>query len=569
MLVLTLAALSIFAVRLVDLQVIRGEVLAAKAMDQRLRTTELLAPRGAITDVKGVPLAVTVEARNVTADQTLITDPAATASALAAELGMDAATVAERLTGDRRFVYVAKDITPETWKRIDALGLAGIYGEEVDTRVYPDAGLAGNVIGFVGAEGTGLAGLEYSLQDALAGTDGTVTFERGAAGPAIPNGEGSRTDAIAGATVRLTIDRDVQYVAQRVLADAVAAAGAESGTVIVLDPRTGAVVAMATVPTVDPNDPGAVADADRGNRAISSAYEPGSTSKIMTMAAVIEEGASTPDEKFTIPPTLPRAGKEFHDNEEHGTLRRTLTQILAESSNIGTILAAEKLSDPTVLYDYLRKFGVGTPTGIDLPGEAAGMLPAPENWSGTTFPTLAFGQGLALTPMQSAVTFATIANGGLRVTPNVIADRTLPDGVVVPAPAPTSERVVSEQTARILTTMMEQVVSKRGTAPLAAIPGYSVAGKTGTAQYPDPTCGCYNGIVQSFGGFVPAESPQLVVSVTIVKPQRTIYGIASSVFRQVASYALQAKQVPPTLPAAGARTASDASSIPDSSTADR
>jgi cell division protein FtsI (penicillin-binding protein 3) len=568
MLVLTLAALSIFAVRLIDLQVIRGEVLAAKAMDQRLRTTELLAPRGGIIDVKGIPLAVTVEARNITADQTLITDPAATAAALATELGQDAALITERLTGDRRFVYVAKDITPETWKRIEALNLVGIYSEEVDTRTYPDADLAGNVIGFVGAEGTGLAGLEYALQDQLAGTNGNLTYERGAAGPAIPNGEGSRTEPVAGATVRLTIDRDVQYVAQRILADAVAAAGAESGTVIALDPRTGAVIAMATVPTVNPNDPGASAEVDRGNRAITSAYEPGSTSKIMTMAAVIEEGVSNPDEKFTIPPTLPRAGKEFHDNEEHGTLRRTLTQVLAESSNIGTILAAEKLSDPTVLYDYLRKFGVGTATGIDLPGESAGMLPAPENWSGTTFPTLAFGQGLALTPLQTAMTFATIANGGVRVTPNVIAERILADGTVIPAPAPTSERVVSEATARTVTSMMEAVVSKRGTAPLAAIPGYSVAGKTGTAQYPDPECGCYNGIVQSFGGFVPADDPQLVISVSIVKPQRTIYGIASSVFRQVAAYALQAKQVPPTIPAAGSGPGVD-SSVPDSTASAR
>ena len=546
MLVVTLAILTVFAARLIDLQVVRGTVLAAEAMDQRMRTVTLPATRGSIVDVNGVPLAVTVEARDVTVDQTLIADPAATAAALAPELGMSVAEVEAKVTGTKRFAYVAKEVTPETWKRIEALNLVGVYGEKVERRVYPGDDLAGNVIGFVGAEGTGLAGLEYSLDQALAGTDGTATFERGAAGPAIPNGEGSRVEPVAGDTVRLTIDRDIQYVAQRILADAVAAAGAESGVITVMNPRTGHIIAMATVPTVNANDPGAATDVDRGNRIITAAYEPGSTAKIMTMAAILEQGAASPDDKFTIPPTLERAGKEFHDYEEHGTIRRTLTQVLAESSNIGTILAAEQLQDPAILYEYLRKFGVGSPTGIDLPGESAGTVPAPADWSGTSFPTLAFGQGLALTPLQTAVTFATIANGGVRVQPSVVADRTLADGTVVPAPAPVSDRVISEETARTLTMMMERVVSDRGTAPLAAIPGYTVAGKTGTAQYPDPACGCYNGIIQSFAGFAPAEDPALVVSVSIVKPRTTIYGIAPSVFRQVAAYALQALKVPPT-----------------------
>ena len=546
MLVVTLIAVTIFVGRLVDLQVVRGGTLAAEAMDQRLRTVELLAPRGSITDINGVPLAVSMDSVNVTVDQTLVTDPAVTAAALAPELGISVTELQASLTGDRRFAYIAKDITPDSWRRIDALSLPGIYPEKTTTRSYPVGGVVGNVVGFVGSEGKGIEGLEYSLDDVLAGVNGTSTFERGAAGPAIPNGAGSTTDAVAGANVRLTIDGDIQYVAQRVIADAVAASGAESGTVVVLNPRTGQILALATVPTVDSNEPGDSLAEDRGNRAISSAYEPGSTAKIMTMAALLNEGVVTPTDRFEIPPTLTIQGKEFHDNEEHGTLNLSLTEILAQSSNIGTILAAQKLPNQETLYNYQRKFGLGESTNSGLPGESAGLLPAPKDWSGTTFPTLAFGQGLALTPLQSAVTFATIANGGVRVQPSIVADYTQADGTVVLPTAPQRTEVVSSQTAATLTQMLKEVVSERGTAPLAAIPGYQVAGKTGTAQFVDPTCGCYNGVMSAFDGFAPADNPALVIGVSIVRPKYSIYGIAPSVFRQVMAYALQVLQIPPT-----------------------
>lgn len=546
MLVVTLIAITIFIGRLVDLQVIRGGTLAAEAMDQRLRTVELVAHRGSITDVNGVPLAVSMDSVNVTVDQTLVADPATTAAALAPELGISVIELQASLTGDRRFAYVAKNITPDSWRRIDALSLPGIYPEQTTTRSYPVGGVTGNVLGFVGSDGVGIEGLEYSLNDVLAGVNGTSTFERGAAGPAIPNGAGSTTDAVGGATVRLTIDRDIQYVAQRVIADAVAASGAESGTVVVLDPRTGQILALATVPTVDSNKPGDAAAENRGDRAVNSAYEPGSTAKIMTMAALLNEGVVMPTDRFEIPPTLTIQGKEFHDNEEHGTLNMSLTQILAQSSNIGTILAAQKLPSQATLYDYQRKFGVGESTHSGLPGESAGLLPAPEDWSGTTFPTLAFGQGLSLTPLQSAVTFATIANGGVRVQPSIVADYTQADGTVVLPNAPQRIEVVSEQTATTLTQMMKEVVSDRGTAPLAEIPGYQVAGKTGTAQFVDPNCGCYNGIMSAFNGFAPADDPALVIGVSVVRPKYSIYGLSSSVFRQVMSYALQVRQIPPT-----------------------
>ena len=546
MLVVTLIAVTIFVGRLVDLQVVRGGTLAAEGLDQRLRTVELVAPRGSITDINGVPLAVSMDSVNVTVDQTLVTDPVVTAAALAPELGISVTELQASLTGDRRFAYVAKGITPDSWRRIDALSLPGIYPEKTTTRSYPVGGVTGNVVGFVGSEGKGIEGLEYSLEDVLVGVNGTSTFERGAAGPAIPNGAGSTTDAVAGANVRLTIDGDIQYVAQRVIADAVAASGAESGTVVVLNPRTGQILALATVPTVDSNEPGDSLAEDRGNRAISSAYEPGSTAKIMTMAALLNEGVVTPTDRFEIPPTLTIQGKEFHDNEEHGTLNLSLTEILAQSSNIGTILAAQKLPSQETLYNYQRKFGIGESTNSGLPGESAGLLPAPKDWSGTTFPTLAFGQGLALTPLQSAVTFATIANGGVRVQPSIVADYTQADGTVVLPAAPQRTEVVSSQTAATLTQMLREVVSERGTAPLAAIPGYQVAGKTGTAQFVDPTCGCYNGVMSAFDGFAPADNPALVIGVSIVRPKYSIYGIAPSAFRQVMAYALQVLQIPPT-----------------------
>lgn len=546
MLVGTLIVLTIFIGRLVDLQVVRGGTLASEAMDQRLRTIALVAHRGSITDANGVPLAVSMDSVNVTVDQTLITDPAGAAAALAAELGLPLADVQASLTGDRRFAYVAKDITPDTWKRIDALGIAGIYHEQTTSRSYPLGSVTGNVLGFVGSDGKGLEGLEYSLNDLLAGVDGTSTYEKGAAGPAIPNGAGSTTDAIPGATVRLTIDSDIQYVAQRVIADAVWKSEAESGTVVVLDARTNQILALATVPTVDSNSPGDTAVEDRGDRAVSAAYEPGSTAKIMTMAALLNEGVVRPDDRFEIPPTLTIQGKEFHDNEEHGTLDYSLTEILAKSSNIGTILAAQRLPDEKTLYDYQRKFGVGESTDSGLPGESSGLIPDPVDWSGITFPTIAFGQGLALTPLQTAVTFSTIANGGVRVQPSIVADYTQADGSVMVPPAPRRTQVVSPETAATLTTMMMEVVTDRGTAPLAAVPGYKVAGKTGTAQYADPTCGCYNGLMSAFDGFAPADNPSIVIGVSVVRPKYTIYGISSSVFRQVMTYALQKRQIPPT-----------------------
>lgn len=541
LLITALVVFTIFAGRLLELQAFRGDALAAAAVDQRTTTVKVLADRGDILDARGVPLATTVESRHVTVDQTLVADPAVTAQSIASVLGIAAGPLVERLTGDRRFAYVVKDISPEQWRVIDELGLTGIYSERTLKRIYPSGDVAANVIGFVGAEGAGLAGVEYAWDDRLSGTDGWRTFER-ASGVAIPGSATVVEDPVPGSAVQLTIDRDIQYVAQRALANEVMATGAESGSIVVMDPRTGDILALAAVPTFDPADPGAADEANRGNRAITDVFEPGSTAKVMTMAAVIEEGGADANTMFEIPPTLDRGGKTFHDATDHGGYNWDLATILSQSSNIGTILAAETVPEETVL-SYFERFGIGSPADIGLPGESPGYLPPMAEWSATTFPTLVFGQGFSVNAVQMADVFATIANDGVRVPARIMVD---------PAdPSPEGERVVSERTARTIREMLERVVAAGGTAPMAGIPGYRVGGKTGTAQVIDPECGCYDGdTIGSFIGMAPIEDPELVIAVTIVKPKVTQMGgeLAGPVFREVMTYALQAQRVAPITP---------------------
>lgn len=547
LLIASAVVLTVFAGRLIDLQLLHGSSLAMAATDQRLRTQAVPVLRGSIVDTNGEPLAVTVEARNLTADQTLVTDPMAVGTALAPILGADADVLAQRLTGTKRFMYIAKGITPETWRRIQDLRLPGIFSEASSRRFYPGDKLAANVVGFVGAEGKGLAGIEYAYDRALAGVAGSETFERGPGGRAIPTAQQSSTAATPGVDISLTIDRDIQHVAQQAILQQVYATGAKSGTVVVMDPRSGQILALATEPSFDANAANLASAGNRGNRALSDIYEPGSTSKLMTLAAVIDSGDANPKSTFTIPSVLRRGGEAFHDHDPHGTLHLTLAGIMAKSSNIGTILAAERMGGRT-LYNYLKKFGIGEKTGLDFPGESAGILPDYNDWSATSFPTIAFGQGLSVNSVQAASVFATIANDGVRVQPNLVKSITHADGSVEQAPAPDTTRVVSAETAKQVRDMLEAVVGKGGTGENAKIPGYRVGGKTGTAAYVDPNTGRYSrDVVASFIGMAPADNPQLVVAVSLVAPQHGRYGgeIAARVFKKVTTYALQAKHIPP------------------------
>lgn len=540
--------LTIFAARLIDLQAVRGESLASAALEQRLRTVPIMAGRGAIVDTNGEPLAVTVEARNLTVDQTLVTDPTAEAIALSPLLGVDIGELITRLTGDRRFVYVAKELTPDTWRRIEALRLPGVFSEETARRIYPGEDLGSNVIGFVGADGAGAGGIEYAYDALLAGTAGSVTFERGPGGRAIPTAQRNQVDATAGASVQLTINRDIQHVAQAAIAAQVIATRAYSGTVVVMDPKTGQILALAEAPTFNANKAGSAAAADRGNRALSDVYEPGSTSKVMTLAAVVDQGMATPYSTFTVPSGLKWGDKVFHDSAPHGTLHLTLAGVMAKSSNMGTILAAKRIGGRT-LYEYLKKFGIGEKTGLNFPGESTGKVPKYRDWTATSFPTIAYGQGLSVNAVQAASVYATIANDGVRVQPSLVAGVIREDGSVELPPVSVSTQVVSAETAKQVRAMLESVVGEGGTGTNAKIPGYRIGGKTGTAMYVDPSCGCYNGgVVASFIGLAPADNAQLVVAVSLVNPRIGRYGgeLAAPVFKKVMTYALQIQQIPPT-----------------------
>jgi len=539
--------LSIFGLRLFQLQALDAPQLAATAAENRTRTLILPAQRGEITDRNGAPLAITVDARDITVDQTMVLDPAGTANAIAGITGADVATLIPELTGDRKFNYVLKKITPEQWSKLKELKLPGIFSEKTTKRIYPSNTLASSTIGFIGGEDKGLAGLEYGFEKELAGSQGEVTVEISAGGRPLPSGIASEKKPVPGMGIRLTIDRDLQFVAEQALATRVEYAQADSGTLVAISPKTGKILALATYPTFDSNKPGEAAEGVTVNHALVDAYEPGSTAKVITMAGLLNEGVASPTTPFTIPPVIKRNGKTFHDHDPHPTLKLTMTGVLAKSSNIGTIQAAE-LMGAEKFNNYLTKFGVGQTTGMQFPGESKGRLPKLENWSGTSFPTFAFGQGYMVTAVQIASMYATIANDGVRINPSLIEGYVMPNGEYQPAAQPERTEVISVAAAKTLREMMETVVSDEGTAPLAEIPGYRVAGKTGTAQVVDPACKCYSrDVIASFIGMAPAEDPEIVVAVAIHHPRNGRWGglLAGPVFKEVAQYSLQQLNIPP------------------------
>ena len=557
--------LSLFAAQLLRVQALDASTLAQAALGSRLTTVTVNAPRGDILDRSGVVMATSLVRYNVTVDQLAVTeysrfetDPATgrkheimlgvdgAATALAPLLGMSADDLRGKLTGTRRFAYLSKGVTPKVWRAVDALNIPGIYPEQTSQRSYPAGGVGASVVGFVGKDNTPLAGLELKLDKELTGTPGSITYERDPGGRHIPTGDVKQKPALPGTDVQLTLDRDLQWKTEQLLQAKVKESGALSGTAVVMT-RDGKILALANAPTFDPNVPSRSKPANLSNRALSEVYEPGSTSKLMTAAAALQEGVVTPSTPFTVPGVLQRGGKTFHDAEAHGTERLTLGGVLAKSSNIGAIETGEKLS-PQTMYSYLTKFGVGQPSGLQFPGESRGILAKPQDWSGSQRYTVLFGQGLSVNAVQAAGVYQAIANDGVRVEPQLVAATKGADGRTVPAPAAHQIRVVSAKVARQLRTMLEGVVSNDGTAPEARIPGYRVAGKTGTAQRYDPTCGCYQGYTGSFIGMAPADDPQLVVAVTLQRPIRGYYGgtVAAPVFKDIMTYALQKLQIPPT-----------------------
>ncbi|MDQ6650444.1 MAG: penicillin-binding protein 2 [Actinomycetota bacterium] len=542
-----LAVLAVVAGRLVQLQGFDATAYAAQAEKQRLRTVALPAARGEITDRNGSALALTVDARAVYANPRLVVDAGTTAAALAPLLHEPVDVLVKKLGRNGGFVYLARGLDVAVGHQVSALKLPGVGTAAEFRRVHPGKDLGANVVGFTGTENHGLAGVELAYDKLLAGRDGTQTTEVDHAGRVIPSGAHREQEAVPGRSVSLTIDRDMQWMAQQTLVAKVAETRAKGGTVVVLDPRTGELLALATAPTLDADDPGKAPAEARGNPAVSEVYEPGSVNKVITAAAALDAGVVTPDSAVTVPPQLKVADKMFTDAEAHGTEQLTFTGVLAKSSNIGTIEVAQRLGK-AALYDYLTRFGLGAPTGTGFPGESAGILPKPADWSGSQAGTIPIGQGVSVTSLQVASVFGTIANGGVRVAPRLVKSTTDAAGAPVPAPAPVTTTVVSPATASQLTTMMEAVTSNEGTAPEARIDGYRVAGKTGTAKRVDSACSCYRGYTASFVGFAPADAPQLVVEVVLQDPQTEVFGgaVAAPVFHDVMAFALMSRGIAPT-----------------------
>jgi cell division protein FtsI (penicillin-binding protein 3) len=526
----------------------------------------IMAPRGAITDINGVEFARSVTAYRILADQAIIDYPKKLAELAAPILGMNASTLERELTGTRRYVVISQSVKPDVWRKLESAidqynaavseekngfvkRLAGFFAERIYIREYPEGELGAAVVGFINRAGLGAAGLEYSMNSTLAGVNGEYTYAN-AAGTIIPGTQKITSEAIRGNTIRLTIDRDVQWVAQEAIRTVVKSSRALSGTVVVMNPKTGEILAHASYPSFEPGNTKGVDPYRWKNPSVQEVYEPGSTGKIITIASAIEEGKIAPETVMTIPYKLKRSNKVFHDHEPHPVQKLTLAGALAVSSNTGAIKVGEMLSNDK-LHSYLKKFGIAEKPGSGLPGEETGKLLDVSQWSGTTAPTVAFGQGYSLTALQATSVFATIANDGVRVTPTVIAGVSDAAGRYTPANKQKSVRVISADTAQKMRLMMESVVSASGTAPAAAIPGYRVAGKTGTAQRHNDSCGCYRGYTASFIGFAPADKPEFVVSVTIQDPKGLHWGgyLGGPVFKKVMSFVLKDQHIAPTKPA--------------------
>ena len=553
-------AMFLFGLRLVQVQAVQAGDYRSRAVNEMENTKSLQAPRGEITDVNGVAFARSVAATSIVVDQTQIINPVRVANFIAPILDLPVAQVQASITGKRKWNMVYQNAKPALWQKLTqsisqfnsqypAMSpdrIIGFFPERGYVREYPSGSLVASLIGFVNHAGIGATGLESSMNSTISGIDGKYSFANGY-GAEIPGSQSEIIPAQTGTTVRLTIDRDIQWVASKAISEVVKSTHAISGTVIVMDPKTGEILAHATAPTFNPNNTTKVSLVAMRNPSVEDVYEPGSTGKIMTMAAALEEKKVTPETVFTVPYALKRSDKVFHDHEKHATQRLTTTGILAVSSNTGAIQVEELLSHK-VFYEYLTKFGVGSKTGSGLPGESRGILPKIADWSGTSAPTMAFGQGYSVTAMQATSIFATIANDGVRVSPTVIAGTSDASGNFTPAAGRTSQRVVSSETAQKVRLMMESVVSAGGTAPSAAIAGYRVAGKTATAQRIDDTCGCYRGFTASFIGFAPADKPAYVISVTIQDPQGMHWGgvLGGPVFKKVMSFVLQSRHIAPT-----------------------
>ena len=543
--------------RLVVLQVFDAGSLDQAAARQRLTVIDLPATRGRIFDRNLDDLALSVPARAVWADPRLVRDKPRTAARLAKALGVKKATLAQRLASKGRFVYLARRIPKLRGDVVQRLNLPGIFVVADVARRYPSGTVAAQVLGFVDIEGHGQAGIEQQYDGLLRGHPGKIQLERDPQGRAIPQGRRSLEPAEPGTDLVLTIDQHLQYVTEQALYRAVREHKARAGSVVVMSPRSGEVLAMANMPTFDPNRIAASKPEARKNRAIADVFEPGSTNKTITAAAALQHGVVTPKTETIVPDNIPLCPeKTFRDSHSHAPELMTFANIVARSSNVGTIMAARDLGRDR-LYKAEVDFGYGRRSGVDLPGEAPGILRPAPSWYCTDLGTNAIGQGVAVTVLQMASVYATVANQGVLRAPTLLRGTVDARGRVAKADRRPGRRVLSVRTAKAMSRILEGVVKEGGTGTQAAMEEWRVAGKTGTARKPDTRRGGYRpgAYVGSFIGFAPAEKPAVVVAVVIDEPTRGYYGgsVAAPVFREVTGAALRRLGVVPTLPAKAVR----------------
>jgi cell division protein FtsI (penicillin-binding protein 3) len=538
--------------RLVDLQALGGHEYTAFGVSQRFQTIALPADRGSIFDRNGNDLAVSIPQRTIWADPRLVEDPVATAARLSELIGLDeeeTSALTARLSREGgKFAYVERRVPDEVASAVEEEALPGVFFLDEPKRFTPAGDLARSVLGQVGVDNEGLSGLELQYDELLTGDPGELIIEKDPDGRTIPGGEQELEPAHRGDDLVLTIDRSMQFETERALAAQIQAKRADGGVAIVSDPRTGEILALANL----------ARDAETGevvavgnNMALTQVYEPGSVNKVITVAAALEEGLVQPSTEIVVPDSLQVADHLFTDHDPHPTAPWSVTRILSESSNVGTIKLAQMLGKDR-LDAYIRRFGLGSTTALGFPNESAGILLDPDDWSGTSMGSIPLGQGISVTAMQMLFAYNVVANDGLYVPPKLVLETVGTDGSARPVEAGQPRRVVSEATAARLRDMLANVVEE-GTGTRGGITGYNVAGKTGTARKPLPTGGYQDAegyhYIATFAGFVPAERPELSVIVVIDEPTGDIYGgsVAAPVFADLAQYGLRLFRVPPPL----------------------
>ncbi|MDR7087161.1 cell division protein FtsI (penicillin-binding protein 3) [Aeromicrobium panaciterrae] len=547
----------VFAIRLFQIQGLDASAYAAQAVDAGTAKSTVPAPRGQILDRNGVALAASVDGLTLTADPTMTAANAPQiARLLVEELGdkIDYFETIDKLrTANSHFVYLKRDVpawtAAKTLKAISDAGFTGVFSEKESLRTYPGGKLAANLLGYTNATGKGVSGIEQQYNDVLTGTDGSSTFEVSPTGQRIPMADSAVTEMVPGRDVTTTIDRDLQWYADQRLADAVRESSSDWGLAITMDVKTCQIVQMSQAPTFNADSGTGMNDFNTVSRAVSNVYEPGSVLKTITMAALADQGKIAADSPIVVPSGVTIDKFKIGDYWDHGVLHLTAAGVIAKSSNLGTLVAAQKMSDET-MHHYFRKFGFGETSGVGLPGESRGILAEPKNWTKASHATISFGQGIAVTATQMMRAVGAIANDGKICNPSVVSGIEDKDGKNKSVETPAAHRVVSKKAAASVTRMMEAVTAPDGTAPAAAIKGYRVAGKTGTAWRVDPVTGRYirGQNVVSFMGFAPADNPRFLTYIVLDRPYSSAGGgsTAAPVFHDVMSMALERFGVAPT-----------------------